>query len=344
MIQPLISIITPVYNAEKSIQNGIDSVLSQTYGNWELILVDDGSTDGSGALLDKAAAKDSRITVIHKANGGVSSARNVGLQAARGEYIAWMDSDDYFCPEALEKLYAAISAHGLPIAICNYKNVFPDGSSGVRYAFTDADRVYPRETVMGMILGIAVTPVVWANLMHRSLWEGVVFPEGKLFEDVQTTYKIYEKSPGAVFIAEPLFIRVQHLDSLSRIPNLKNRVEGSLYYIDRFNDAVQRWPMYRKSMLVSSAHTLIILQKNVLSNSSAAYKTCSEDIRKICRFYRSHFRDIIPKGASLPCKAEFFFITMGTRTGFILSRALVRLSGRKHGWLKNIPTPDLPRL
>lgn len=343
-VQPLISIITPVYNAESFIQNGIDSVLSQTYTNWELILVDDGSTDSTAEICDKAAAADSRITVIHKPNGGVSSARNTGLRAVRGEYIAWMDSDDCFCPSALEKLYAAIVAHDLPIAICNYKNIYPDGGSGIRYTFTDTDRVYPRETVMGMILGIAITPVVWANLMHRSLWEGVVFPEGKLFEDVQTTYKVYEKSPGAVFVAEPLFIRIQHLDSLSRIPNLKNRVEGSLCYIERFNDAVRRWPMYKRSMLVSSAHTLIILQKNVLANSSAAYKTCAEDIRKICRFYRSHREDIIPKGSSIPCKIEFGFITMGTRAGFILSRAFIRLMGKKHGYLKNIPTPDLPKL
>jgi len=342
--QPLISIITPVYNAEKTIQTGIDSVIGQTYENWELILVDDGSTDKSPAILDSAASKDARITVIHKPNGGVSSARNAGLRAAKGEYIAWMDSDDYFASAALERLYTAITAHNLPIAICNYKNIFPGGDSGIRYSFTTEDKVYPRETVMGMVLGIAITPVVWANLMHRSLWEGVVFPEGKLFEDVQTTYRVYEKSPGIVFVAEPLFIRVQHLDSLSRIPNLKNRVEGSLCYIARYEDAVSRWPMYKRSMLVSSAHTLVILQKNVLANSRESYKKCASDIRRICAFYRNHTKDVIPADSGLLCRMEFFLMTMGCRAGFILARALIRLLGRKHGYLKNIPTPDLPQL
>lgn len=341
---PLISIITPVYNAEASLQTGIDSVLSQTCSNWELILVDDGSTDRSAEICDNAAASDERIRIIHKPNGGVSSARNAGLKAAKGEYIAWMDSDDHFAPTALEKLYGAITAHGLPIAVCNYTNIFPNGNSAPRYTFTDENRVYPRETVMGMVLGIAITPVVWANLMHRSMWEGVVFPEGMLFEDVQTTYKIYEKAPAIAFVSEPLFIRVQHFDSISRIPNLKSRVEGSLCYIARYNDAVKRWPMYKRSMLVSSAHTMLILQKNVLANSAKIYRECAKDIRTVCRFYRKHTKDIVPKNAHIFCRMEFFLLTCGTRMGFILSRALIRLLGRKQGYVKNIPTPDLPKL
>ncbi len=342
--KPLISIITPVYNAERYIQTSIDSVIAQTYTNWELILVDDGSTDQSGRICDRAAESDARITVIHQTNRGVSAARNTGLGAARGEYISWMDSDDYYVPTALEKLLCAIETHNLPIAVCNYANIFPDGNSSVRYKFIDHDRVYSRETAMGMVLGIAITPVVWANLMHRSMWENVVFPEGKLFEDVQTTYKIYEKAPAIVFVAEPLFIRTQRLDSLSRLPNLKNRVEGSLCYIDRYNDAVTRWPMYKRSMLVSSAHTLIILQKNVLANPARVYKPLRKDIRTICRFYRAHTKDILPTDAGLFCRLEFFLITMGSRAGFILSRALIRILGKKHGYLKNIPTPDLPEL
>ena len=122
-----ISIIVPVYKTERFLNACIASILAQTFTDFELILVDDGSPDGCPALCDAAAAKDSRIRVIHKKNGGQSTARNAGLDAAHGEWIAFVDSDDTITPDYCAKLYAAVQATGAQMAVCNYRQVDESG-------------------------------------------------------------------------------------------------------------------------------------------------------------------------------------------------------------------------
>ena len=124
---PVISVIVPVYKAEKCLTHCVDSILAQTFQDFEILLIDDGSPDQSGALCDQYAAKDSRIRVFHKENGGVSSARNLGMQEAVGTYIAFADSDDWMEPEELETLYGLIAEHSADSAGCAHNNVGPDG-------------------------------------------------------------------------------------------------------------------------------------------------------------------------------------------------------------------------
>ena len=121
--KPLLSIIVPVYNVENYLQKCIDSILAQTLTDFELILVDDGSPDGCPALCDAAAAKDARVRVIHQKNGGLSAARNAGLDVARGAWIGFVDSDDYIAPEMYEKLYRAVQSTGADLALCDYAKV-----------------------------------------------------------------------------------------------------------------------------------------------------------------------------------------------------------------------------
>ncbi len=123
----LISVIIPVYNVEQYLKPCLQSLIAQTFSNWEAICVNDGSTDSSGNILDEFAAADSRIKVIHKKNGGVSAARNDGLAAAGAPYIAMLDSDDYFDSELLQELYDAATLNGSELACCKMKKVYPDG-------------------------------------------------------------------------------------------------------------------------------------------------------------------------------------------------------------------------
>lgn len=124
---PTISVIVPVYKAEAFLRTCTDSILGQTFRDLELILVDDGSPDQSGALCDQVAAEDSRVQVIHKANGGVSRARNDGIAAARGDYLAFCDADDYILPNTLETLYGALTRAGADTAGCGHCLLWPDG-------------------------------------------------------------------------------------------------------------------------------------------------------------------------------------------------------------------------
>ena len=121
--KPLLSIIVPVYKVENYLQKCIDSILAQTFTDFELILVEDGSPDGCPALCDAAAAKDARIRVLHQKNGGLSAARNAGLDVARGEWIGFVDSDDYIAPEMYETLYKAVQNTGADLALCDYAAV-----------------------------------------------------------------------------------------------------------------------------------------------------------------------------------------------------------------------------
>lgn len=129
-ITPKISIISPVYNAERYIVKCLDSILVQTFQDWELILVDDGSSDKSGVICDEYAARDSRVIVIHKENGGVGAARQTGLDAVTGEYVIHADPDDWVEPTMLQELYAKAVAEAADVVICDYyvdtkkKNIF----------------------------------------------------------------------------------------------------------------------------------------------------------------------------------------------------------------------------
>ena len=129
--QPLISVIIPVYNTGALLRQSLESLLNQTLRDWEAICVDDGSIDGSGKLLDVYAGGDSRIKVVHKPNGGVSSARNCGLDHASALYITMLDADDYFSPTALEQLYSCMQAHDCDVVCCTMSKVYPDGHTEV---------------------------------------------------------------------------------------------------------------------------------------------------------------------------------------------------------------------
>ena len=122
-----VSVIVPVYQAEKHIEKCVNSVLEQTFTDWELILVDDGSKDGSGAICDKFARSDTRIRVIHQENTGVSGARNAGIKASSSEYIAFLDSDDYYKPDMLDKLIGALKNSVADSAGCGHIYLYPDG-------------------------------------------------------------------------------------------------------------------------------------------------------------------------------------------------------------------------
>ena len=131
LTEPLISVIIPVYNAGALLCQSLDSLLEQTFRDWEAICVDDGSIDGSGDKLDEYAARDSRIKVVHQPNGGVSSARNCGLEHASAPYVTMLDADDYFVPSALEQLYSCMQEHDCDIVCCTMRKVFPDGHTEV---------------------------------------------------------------------------------------------------------------------------------------------------------------------------------------------------------------------
>lgn len=202
--RPEISIIVPVYNVEKYLNECMESLFAQTFTDFEVILVDDGSPDRCPALCDAAAARDSRVRVIHKPNGGVSTARNAGLAAARGSWISFVDPDDFVDKTYLEKMYRAVKQTGAEIAACNEVFREADGSLCSYQEQPLCTEVLPREEA---IHRIRLTPLIQAatRLHRRDILEGVVFPVGKNYEDAFTTPEIFERATAVACVGEKLY-------------------------------------------------------------------------------------------------------------------------------------------
>ncbi|MDE7184382.1 MAG: glycosyltransferase [Lachnospiraceae bacterium] len=205
-MEDLISLIVPVYNVEAYLDRCIHSILKQTYQNLEILLIDDGSTDSSPAKCDAYAAKDSRIKVLHKSNGGLSDARNAGLALAEGAYIGYVDSDDWIEPDMYATLYRACVDNHAQLAVCRYFQEYKDrteaGGNG---------SVVPlaREELLKIYIGghedYIIYNSVWSKLYKRELVEGMLFPKGRNSEDIMYTTRAFCRLERAVYVDRCLY-------------------------------------------------------------------------------------------------------------------------------------------
>lgn len=196
----LISVIVPVYHVAADLPRCLDSILAQTYPDIEIIAVDDGSMDESGAILDDYAAKASNIRVIHKANGGVTSARLRGVQEASGEWIGFVDGDDEIEPEMYERLWTNAKKYGADISHCGYQMVFPDGRVNCFYN-TGAVEVYDkRRGVQELLSGERIEPGLWNKLFRKNLLQGWKMDESiRINEDLLMNFYLFSNAETSVF-------------------------------------------------------------------------------------------------------------------------------------------------
>lgn len=204
MLNLLISVIIPVYNVEKYLHKCVDSVLAQTYQNLEIILVDDGSTDSSGKICDEYAQKENRINVIHKKNGGLSSARNAGIDIAKGEFLAFIDSDDWVDAQFIEILYETLCKYHTQIACVGYYEVDQRGSRAILPLSTQQQTLVSHEQAIEM--GFSSLGFFACNkLFAKTLFQEIRFPFGQLFEDLSTTSKLFLKADRIAISNKPLY-------------------------------------------------------------------------------------------------------------------------------------------
>ncbi len=211
--EPIISIIVPVYKVENYLQKCIDSILAQTFRDFELILVDDGSPDRCPELCDAAAEKDGRIRVIHQKNGGLSAARNAGLDIARGGWIGFVDSDDTIEPEMYETLYRLVQEHGANLAVCGMLLVDEQDKTLTEPIKAPQLMVLTREQAIGRI---ASTPFHVANnkLYDREIFAQLRYPVGRLNEDSFTAPAVLEQVTTAVYTQQQLYHYCQRTGSI----------------------------------------------------------------------------------------------------------------------------------
>ena len=234
---PLISIVVPIYKVEKYLEKCVKSITSQTYRNIEIILVDDGSPDNCGEMADNLAEMDSRIIVIHKMNGGLSSARNAGIDVARGEYIGFVDSDDTIEPFMYEKLHSILQKENTKLSVCAVNYVYEDGKvlrkrkMGKNVTFDFCQAIIEMNAHRYFDMG------AWSKLYHRSLFENIRFPVGKLSEDYYIMYKLFDKAQRISYLDVPCYNYLQRKNSITRSDKINHDHEYAAYeqmcYLDK---------------------------------------------------------------------------------------------------------------
>ncbi len=200
MTTPLISIIVPAYNIEQYLPKTLDSIINQVYQNLEIIIVNDGSKDNTAVIIDSYAEKDARVKAIHKANGGVTSARLAGLAAATGEYVGFVDGDDYIEPEMYERLLSNALKYNADISHCGYQMVFPNR---VDYYYNTGKLIEQdnKKGLSDLLRGGFVEPGLWNKLYRRGLFENISVMDNtiKINEDLLMNYYLFKQSQKSVF-------------------------------------------------------------------------------------------------------------------------------------------------
>lgn len=211
--EQLISVIVPVYKVEEYLDKCVESIVNQTYKNLEIILVDDGSPDNCPKMCDDWAKKDKRIKVIHKENGGLSDARNAGIDIAKGEYITFIDSDDYVEIEYIDFLYKNLTENSADISMGKQRVVYPKETIN-----TGSEKVYivnPHDCFDKLLYSEDFDVSAWAKLYKIELFENVRYPKGRVFEDTATTYKLIDDSNVIVLNSRPIYNYIIRDDSIT---------------------------------------------------------------------------------------------------------------------------------
>lgn len=228
----VISVIVPVYKVEEYIQECLDSILSQSFIDFELILVDDGSPDRCGAICDEYAKRDNRIKVIHQKNGGLSAARNAGLDIAEGEYISFIDSDDIVSSNMLEHLFKSIVKHHADICLCSFLNFENISEIGYKLNVPISEENMSGLEACGNLSGpdFGTYVIACAKLYKKTLFEGIRFPVGRTHEDTATTYKLYYKAEKVVYLQEPLYFYRQNSNGIMKTRSVSEMCHDLLAY------------------------------------------------------------------------------------------------------------------
>lgn len=271
MSETLVSIIIPVYKVEQYLQNCLNSVLVQSYTNWELILVDDGSPDRCGSICDEYAQKDNRIKVVHKENGGSSSARNVGLDVMTGEFVSFLDSDDFWHPDYLKILMGYFNIEDVDIAQCDFvrgeETIFPASSQKESYLVYNNYSIFTSE---------AAKIIMWGKVYRAKIFKGIRMPEGLINEDDWTTWKLYYQAKKITVTNRPLYYYTYNSSSIMGI----NKKKPNLSYFGAYEERINYFRKNREKDLEDVSHmqlckSLILLYANdMLTNEQR------EEIRK----------------------------------------------------------------
>lgn len=276
-MRQLVSVIVPIYKVEKYIHRCIDSIINQTYSNLEIILVDDGSPDSCGAICDEYARTDNRIVVVHKSNGGLSDARNAGLDIMHGDFVTFIDSDDYISLDYVERLYKVLKDNNADISVCaeEYVLELPNGKEKViKRPFRDYEgtKVLTAEEALSCTLRQDLFEAsAWGKLYLARLFSDIRYPVGFAYEDQGTTYKTFLKSERVAFLGEHLYCYLQRNGSILHSGGSSKRYWDGIQMVEKqCNDVVIKHP----NLKTASYSRLVCMYFHAYSGAQ-----CNNDIQ-----------------------------------------------------------------
>ncbi|SEP67390.1 Glycosyltransferase involved in cell wall bisynthesis [Virgibacillus subterraneus] len=314
MKQPDISIIVPIYNSSQYISKCIESIMAQTFRNFELILVNDGSTDHSGQICDQYAEKDSRIIVIHKKNGGVSSARNTGINIAKGEYISFVDGDDWIYSDMYYRLYELCKETDSDISICgNYREVNGDVIHVEREKLViEMDNT---EAMRQLFTGKYFRFAVWAKLYKKSCFENIQYPEDRRLDDLPTTYKIFTNANKVVYTSYAGYVYLLRENSILTSSYNEKKLDVFIGWDEIIAFMNENYPQLSKEYIscfvyYSMDHVYSIL--NQVKDPAEKEKY----ILYIQKFIRKYYKEIL-KNARLSLKYKYLTTLINYNVRFL---------------------------
>lgn len=276
----MISVIVPIYKVELYMRKCIQSVLNQTYRNIEILLVDDGSPDHCGEICDEYARNDPRIRVFHISHQGLSVARNIGINEARGEYIGFVDSDDWIEPDMFEILLNALEDQQADVCTCGFW--ICEGNKELPRVFTR--RTYTNTEAMVCLYNWDIDSAVWNKLYRRKIFKDNIFPEGKYYEDIATQHYLISRASKVVVIDSLLYHYQKRNDSITKSLTVQNLID----YVDAFMNRFEFYTI-RSHKLINCEDCLFFPVANAISSLWRRWYGC--DIHEKRR-YDSKIKDL----------------------------------------------------
>lgn len=258
MKEPLISVIVPIYNVEEYIYQCIDSILNQTYKNLEIILVDDGSPCRCPEICDEYALKDRRITVIHQPNRGVSAARNCALDIARGDYIAFVDGDDWLERNAYQSMMEFMLNHDLDVVFCTANIISDHEISETRFEYFENETIMEPQKIVELTLTDDIGGQVWMKLWHKKCWENVRFPVGRIYEDLAISFVPFTQADRKIgFLKKPLYNYRMNMQGISFSRNTKRAYHIFLAFSEHYEYAKEYCETVKETCLIKAMNTAV---------------------------------------------------------------------------------------
>jgi len=285
--EPKISIIVPVYKVEPYLRKCLDSIVNQTYRNLQIILVDDGSTDNCGKICDEYAAEDSRVEVVHQENGGVSAARNAGLALVTGDYIGWVDSDDWIEPDMYEYLLEHALQYHADIVVCGRVEHYRDKTLFKGWPQIE---VLNTEVALRLLLKNDVMQnYLWDKLWKRELFENAIFPTGKTFEDIAVMHKLFAKSDIVVCLPDAKYNYLQRNGSIIDDQKIGNKINYYWAAKKRYDEMKEDWPQFERLLAAQCAASAISLWGVYCANSPEERHRYTKQLQEIAAFCRQYY-------------------------------------------------------